>query len=70
MSLNMQAYYDHDKIIHEQVSNNLLDSVVTISVDKNGETAISHSVDNSNIYTLLGAIESLKALLLERYVES
>jgi hypothetical protein len=51
------------------MSSDNLDSVCSISVSKSGEVAISHSVDNSNIYTLLGALESLKATLIENYLE-
>jgi hypothetical protein len=67
--MNMQAYYDHESIIHKDMSSDNLDSVCSISVSKSGEVAISHSVDNSNIYTLLGALESLKATLIENYLE-
>ena len=67
--LNLQAYYEHESIIHRDISINNLDSVVSISVDKSGNVATSHSVDNSNIYTLTGALEQLKAMLIANYTE-
>lgn len=66
---NIEAYYKHEQIIHKDLSDNNLDSLVTISVDKDGNVASSHSVDNSNIYVLLGALEQMKLVLMNNYIE-
>ena len=67
--IDMKAYYEHEKKINDEIDKDNLNSIVTISVNKDGEVVISNIIDDSDIYTILDAFGSLKSVFIHRYLD-
>lgn len=69
---NIQGFQEHTAIITKDILMNRANAIVMIHITKNDEITTSHSIEfdnNADIYKLIGAIEALKATLINRYIE-
>lgn len=70
--IDLSAFYEHDVMINTDKENDNLESVVLLSLTKQGiamHTTCFDIEDGYDVYRLLGALEALKSQILLQHTE-